>query len=119
MGKVKSYFYDHSLDTIDPDEFDLPGPAHGTYGYNDEDRFDVDVDENGPFITRADDATSTVMVELDSVGCMFDTSTGDVSPMMEDGFAWDKDNAVNILTHDQEWFEKLSIRDFEHFKISN
>ena len=44
--------YDHSLDTIDPDEAELPGPAIGTYGYND---FDVDVDENGPFITSSFD----------------------------------------------------------------
>lgn len=57
MGKVKSHFMDMiEFDGIDPDEpTDLPGPAHGTYGYNDEDRFDVDVDENGPFITTADE----------------------------------------------------------------
>ena len=27
--------YDHSIDTIDPDESELPGPNPNTYGYND------------------------------------------------------------------------------------
>ena len=41
--------YDHSLDTIDPDEADIPGPAIGTYGYNDEDDFDTYCDEHPDF----------------------------------------------------------------------
>ncbi len=43
--------YDHSLDAIDPDEADIPGPAIGTYGYNDEDKFDFDTycDEHPDF----------------------------------------------------------------------
>ena len=29
--------YDHSIDIIDPDEPELPGPPYDSYGYNDED----------------------------------------------------------------------------------
>jgi hypothetical protein len=27
--------YDHSIDIIDPDEPDIPGPPYDSYGYND------------------------------------------------------------------------------------
>ena len=29
--------YDHSIDVVDPDEPDLPGPDYDSYGYNDAD----------------------------------------------------------------------------------
>ena len=32
--------YDHSIDTIDPDEPPIPGPPYDSYGYNDEDEDD-------------------------------------------------------------------------------
>ena len=31
--------YDHSIDTIDPDEPDISGPPYDSYGYNDDDDF--------------------------------------------------------------------------------
>ena len=31
----ESYIYDHSIDTVDPDEPKIPGPDPETYGYND------------------------------------------------------------------------------------
>ena len=30
--------YDHSIDTIDPDEPPIPGPPYDSYGYNDGDK---------------------------------------------------------------------------------
>jgi len=35
IGKTKDEPYDHSIDTIDPDESDIPGPPYDSYGYND------------------------------------------------------------------------------------
>ena len=42
LGKTrpKEEPYDHSIDTIDPDEPDIPGPPYDSYGYNDEDEDD-------------------------------------------------------------------------------
>ncbi len=39
LGKPKDEPYDHSIDTIDPDEPDIPGPPYDSYGYNDDDDF--------------------------------------------------------------------------------
>ena len=39
--------YDHSLDAIDPDEPDIPGPPLDSYGYNDD--FDVYCDTHPDF----------------------------------------------------------------------
>tara|TARA_B100001113_G_C20892753_1_gene527725 strand:+ start:118 stop:390 length:273 start_codon:yes stop_codon:yes gene_type:complete len=41
LGKPKEEPYDHSIDTIDPDEPPIPGPPYDSYGYNDEDDDDV------------------------------------------------------------------------------
>ena len=42
--------YDHSIDTIDPDEPDIPGPPYDSYGYDDEDDFlDKYCDEHPDF----------------------------------------------------------------------
>ena len=35
INNVNDEPYDHSIDTIDPDESELPGPNPNTYGYND------------------------------------------------------------------------------------
>jgi|ETNmetMinimDraft_8_1059916.scaffolds.fasta_scaffold133459_1 hypothetical protein len=49
---------------------------------------------------------------LNSVGCMFNSSTGVVMPTMEDG-SFDVDNPLDIMEHDPEWFNSLSIKDFD------
>ena len=49
---------------------------------------------------------------LDSVGAIFNTDKGFVIPMMEDG-SFDVDNPLDIMEHDPEWFDSLSIKDFE------
>jgi len=36
LGKPKEEEYDHSLDIIDPDEPEIPGPDIDSYGYNDQ-----------------------------------------------------------------------------------
>ena len=40
--------YDHSIDVIDPDESDIPGPDPETYGYNDPVSTDLDLDRDVP-----------------------------------------------------------------------
>ena len=40
--------YDHSIDTIDPDEPQIPGPDPETYGYNDPVSTELDLDRDLP-----------------------------------------------------------------------
>lgn len=40
--------YDHSIDTIDPDEPQIPGPDPETYGYNDPVTTELDLDRDLP-----------------------------------------------------------------------
>tara|TARA_X000001036_G_scaffold233961_1_gene218440 strand:- start:1316 stop:1546 length:231 start_codon:yes stop_codon:yes gene_type:complete len=40
LGKPKEEPYDHSIDTIDPDEDPIPGPPYDSYGYNDDEEAD-------------------------------------------------------------------------------
>ena len=50
-------------------------------------------------------------VKLNSVGAFFDTHQGIVYPMLSDGT---KDSqGVDVMVHDPEWFDNLSIEDFE------
>ena len=42
------YIYDHSIDTIDPDEPKIPGPDPETYGYNDPVSTELDLDRDLP-----------------------------------------------------------------------
>ena len=49
---------------------------------------------------------------LDSVGAIFNTDKGFVMPMMADG-SFDVDNPMNIMECDTEWFDNLSLKDFD------
>ena len=51
--------YDHSIDTIDPDESELPGPNPNTYGYNDPASTELDLDRDIPEITVTDGSEPT------------------------------------------------------------
>ena len=42
------YIYDHSIDTIDPDEPKIPVPDPETYGYNDPVSTELDLDRDLP-----------------------------------------------------------------------
>ena len=46
--------YDHSIDIIDPDEPELPGPPYDSYGYNDEDMSYLDSLQTTGFETEID-----------------------------------------------------------------
>ena len=45
LGKPKEEEYDHSLDIVDPDEPEIPGPDIDSYGYNDTDTMTDDEGE--------------------------------------------------------------------------
>ena len=49
---------------------------------------------------------------LDSVGCVFNTSTGDTMSIMADG-SFDPDDPINVVDCDKEWFTHLSEEDFD------
>ena len=50
-------------------------------------------------------------VKLNSVGAFFDTKQGIVYPMLSDGT---KDfQGVDIMVHESEWFNSLSLKDFD------
>ena len=53
------YIYDHSIDTIDPDEPKIPGPDPETYGYNDPVSTELDLDRDIPGITVTDGSEPT------------------------------------------------------------
>tara|TARA_B100000287_G_C20151197_1_gene590205 strand:+ start:126 stop:407 length:282 start_codon:yes stop_codon:yes gene_type:complete len=51
------------------------------------------------------------LVNLDSVGAFFDTHQGIIYPMLSDGTM--DSQGVDVMVHDPEWFDNLSIEDFE------
>jgi len=66
------------------------------------------------FLTKENDADHLKV--LDSVGALFNSSTGLVMPLMEDG-SFDVDNPLDVMAHDDEWFGNLSIADFEVVEV--
>ena len=48
LETIEQIEYDHSIDTIDPDEPQIPGPDPETYGYNDPVTTELDLDRDLP-----------------------------------------------------------------------
>ena len=62
--------YDHSIDVVDPDEEDLPGPDYDSYGYNDP----VEVEEDMSYV---DSLLTTGFDNIDEVEDWIDSHIGE------------------------------------------
>ncbi len=78
--------------------------------YLDKGGFDVDVDENGPFIVESN---STHLIPLESVGMFVDPTNGVTYPMLADGINADLYDGVAtpMLDLEEEWFDDLDEKD--------
>ena len=78
--------------------------------YLDKGGFDVDVDENGPFIVESN---STHLIPLESVGMFVDPTNGVTYPMLADGINADLYDGVacHIEDLEEEWFDDLDESD--------
>ena len=78
--------------------------------YLDKGGFDVDVDENGPFIVESN---STHLIPLESVGMFVDPTNGVTYPMLADGINADLYDgmACPIGDLEEEWFDDLDEKD--------
>ncbi len=78
--------------------------------YLDKGGFDVDVDENGPFIVESN---STHLIPLESVGMFVDPTNAVTYPMLADGINADLYDgmACPIGDLEEEWFDDLDESD--------
>ena len=76
--------------------------------YLDKGGFDVDVDENGPFIVESN---STQFIPLESVGCWIDPNDGMTYPMLVDGINADLGGACPVDDLEEGWYGDLDFSD--------